>query len=107
MKTIDMSEIDFEKLFNEWSDYLKQNKSDSFLYESFKYWISVEKKYFKGLYHVKGSNHGQKHGDEQLGMLIRNILGIWESIGLVKASDNHHNRRWWSSSPPNCYDLVY
>lgn len=111
MNEIDFEAIDFVELFIEFREHLAQNLASAFLVREFVRWLKQDRKFFKGYYKVKGSDHGQKNGDVAAEKLIEKIIQVFEESELIEMSNNHHNRRVWYYQSrhrirPDAYDIT-
>lgn len=86
-------DIDYELLFNEFCEELKNNKAEAFKVRFFREWFKKNRRNLWRVMLKKGSNHGNIAAERRFEELADSILEIWESLGLLNFRKDTRIRR--------------
>lgn len=78
-----ISELDFEKLYNDFYTHIKvECNAQGFKFNFFHDWL-IKTKFYKQKFTSRGSSHGQRESDNARIKFSEEILNILEDIGMV------------------------
>lgn len=91
--TLNISDIDFYKLWDDWCNYLADNKADGFVISQFHYWL-IKTKFYNKKFKSVGSSNGQKESDNAKEKFTESIVSVLEELGMLHAEDQFHAIRF-------------